>query len=154
MPLPQFYKFVAVNNTGETLIYNDGGRLNLKKTGWKWDTTNGDVVYTNLSNEDFGFGTDNITASSGENITPLIDNSTNEYVGVQVQLEVTHPSGSYANGRYDLYLDGAPASGTLMSDATGYINAETNVLDLVGSLVWHGSADNGDLMRSPVFEVE
>ena len=151
--LPQFYRFIAVNNTGQTLTYNNNGRLNLKMTAWKWDPTDGDVVYTQLSDDDFGFGAGDSTADGGEDPSSEIDNATNEYVGLQVQLEVTHDEGTLADGTYDLYIDGGDATGELASDASGYDDAETNKLQFVGSLTWHSSGADDEVMRSPVFSL-
>ena len=151
--LPQFYRFIAVNNTGQTIAYDTGGRLNLKLTAWKWDTSNGDVVYTQLTDDDFGFGSGDSTVDGGEDKTSEIDNTSNEYVGLQVQLEVTHDAGAAADGSYDLYLDSGDATGELASDASGYDDAETNGLQFIGLLKWHSSAADDELMRSPTFEI-
>jgi len=153
MPLAQFTRFIAVNNTGQTLTYNNNGRLNLKVTAWKWDTTNGDVVYTQLSDDDFGFGAGDSTVDGGEDKTSEIDNTSNEYVGLQVQLEVTHDEGAAADGTYDLYMDNGDATGELASDASGYDDAETNKLRRVGELTWHASGADDEVMRSEVFHI-
>jgi hypothetical protein len=153
MPLPQFYRFIAYNDTGQTITYNSNGRLNLKMTAWKWDTTNGDIVYTPLSDNDLGFGAGDATADGAEDKSSEIDNTSNEYVGLQVQLEVTHDEGAAADGNYLLYLDGGDATGELASDATGYENAVLNALQLVGVLKWHSSGGDDEVMRSAIFEV-
>jgi len=151
--LPQFYRIIAVNNTGQTLTYDSNGRLNLKMTAWKWDTSNGDVVYTQLSDDDFGFGAGDSTADGAEDKTSEINNTANEYVGLQVQLELTHDEGAAADGTYDLYLDAGDATGELASDASGYDDAETNKLQFIGLLTWHSSGGDDEIMRSPVFEI-
>jgi len=102
--LPQFYRFIAVNNTGQTITYNNNGRLNLKITGVKWDDTNSEWDYTPLSDDDFGFGAGDSTADGGEDKTSEIDNTTNKYAFVQVQLEVTHDEGAAADGTYDRHV--------------------------------------------------
>jgi hypothetical protein len=151
--VPQFYRFVAVNNTGQTLTYNNNGRLNLKITGWVRDPATGKITYTPLSDDDFSFGAGDSTVDGGEDPTSEIDNTTTRYDGLHVQLEVTHDEGTLADGQYDLYLDGGDASGELASDGSGYDDAETNVLELVGSLIWHGSGVDDEVMRSSVFEI-
>jgi hypothetical protein len=87
MPLPQFYRIIAYNDTGQTITYDNNGRLNVKMTAWKWDTSNGDIVYTQLSDDALGFGAGDSTAAGAEDKSSEIDNTSNEYVGLQVQLE-------------------------------------------------------------------
>jgi hypothetical protein len=154
MPLPQFYRIIAYNDTGQTITYDNNGRLNVKMTAWKWDTSNGDIVYTQLSDDALGFGAGDSTAAGAEDKSSEIDNTSNEYVGLQVQLEVTHDEGAAADGYYRLYLDGGDATGELASDATGYDDAATNGLRLIGALKWHSSGDDDELMRSEVFEIK
>jgi hypothetical protein len=153
MSVPQFLRFVAVNNTGQTIAYDTNGRLNLKVTGVHVDPATGKETYTQLSDDDLGFGAGDSTTDGGEDLSGEIDNTATKYTGFQVQLEVTHDEGAAADGNYDLYLDGGDASGELASDASGYDDAETNGLDQVGSLVWPSTGDDDELMRSPVFEV-
>ena len=63
--LPQFLKFVVVNNSGQTLTYNNNGRLNLKITGWLITPSTGKVAYTQLSADTLGFGAGDSTADAG-----------------------------------------------------------------------------------------
>jgi len=151
--LSRFLKFVAVNNTGQTLTYNNNGRLNLKVTGVKWNDTNKQFEGTVLSDDDFGFGAGDSTADGAEDLSSEIDNTSTLYDFFRVQLEVTHDEGTAADGTYDLYLDEGDATGELASDASGYDTAELNGLHFVGSLVWHSSGVDDELMRSPVWEV-
>lgn len=158
--LPQFYRIIGVNNTGQTLTYNSNGRLNLKMTAWKWDTTNGDVVYTQLSDDDMDFDAGRSIVDGAEVTdepslvaTAEINNTSNEYVGLQIQLELTHDAGTAADGTYDLYLDGGDATGELASDASGYGSAEANKLHFVGSLTWEPNGGDDEVMRSSVFNL-
>ena len=153
MSVPQFLRLVAVNNTGQTIAYDTGGRLNAKITGIYVDPTTGKETYTQLSDDDFSFGAGDSTVDGGEDKTDEIDNTSTKYTGLQVQLEVTHDAGAAADGNYDLYLDGGDATGELGTDASGYDDAESNGLELIGSLVWHGSASDDEVMRSPVFDI-
>lgn len=151
--LPQYSRYVVVNSSSQTVTYNSGGRLNLKITGIYFDSANGKVAYEQLSDDDFGFGAGDSLADGAETKTSEIDNTSNRYVGHQVQLEVTHDEGEAADGTFELYLDGGDASGELRSDATGYDDAETNVLRWVGRLKWHSSGLDDELMRSKVINV-
>ena len=155
MPLPQFRKFVVVNNSGQTLTFNNNGRINLKETGIKFDTTNGDLVYTQLADDDLGF----VAASSltdgaeivGDN---EIDNTSNEYIGSQVQLEITHDEGAAADGTFDLWMASGDASGELQTDASGYDSAENDLnLTKIGSLTIHSSTADDEVLRSEVWTI-
>ena len=151
--LPQFYRIIVVNNSGQTVTYNNNGRLNLKLTAWHWNASAGKPVYTQLSDDDFGFIAGDSVADGGEEKTSEIDNTSNLYAGLQIQLEVTHDEGTAADGTFDLYLDGGDATGELASDASGYDDAETNKLQAIGSLTWHASGVDDEVMRSDVIEI-
>lgn len=152
--LPQYYRFIAKNETGQTITYNNNGRLNLKMTAVKWNATNNQYEYTPLSDDDFGFGAGDSTADGAEDKTSEINNTVNLYERLQVQLEVTHDEGAAADGTYDLYLDGGDATGELATDASGYDGAATNQLRFIGHLKWHSSGGDDEVMRSPVWEVD
>ncbi|KKL64496.1 hypothetical protein LCGC14_2164430, partial [marine sediment metagenome] len=42
--LPKTFRFVAVNNTGQTMTFNSGSRLAVNYESWKFDS-NGALVY-------------------------------------------------------------------------------------------------------------
>ncbi len=151
--LAKYCGFVCVNNTGQTVTYNSNGRLNLKITGVYVNPTTGKLAYEPLSDDDLGFGAGDSTVDGGEDPSTEIDNSINKYVGFQVQMEVTHDEGAAADGTYDVYYEGGDASGELPSDASGYDDAETNELLFVGSLKWHSSANDDEIIRSNVLAV-
>lgn len=153
--LPQFLRFVAVNNTGSTITYDapNNGRLNLKVTGWLITPDTGKIAYTQLSDDDLGFGAGDSTADAAEDLSSEIDNTTTLYLGFQVQLEVTHDEGTAADGTYDIYMAGGDATGELPTDATGYGSAEAAILQYVGSLTWDSDGLDDEVMRSNVFNV-
>lgn len=153
MAIPQFYKYIVTNNSGQTLTYNNNGRLNLKVTHIHFDTTNGKLTYTQQADDDLGFGAGDSTADGGEDLSSEIDNSSNKFVGDQVQLEVTHDEGAAADGTFDIYLDSGDATGELASDASGYAAAEANKLQHIGSLTWEANGLDDEVMRSAVFNV-
>ena len=153
MMLPQFYKFIAVNNTGQTITYDNNGRLNLKITGMAWTPSTGKVAYTQFTDDDFGFGAGDSTADAAEDLSTQYNNTGDLYFGLQVQLEVTHDEGTAADGTYDLYIAGGDATGELPTDATGYDSAEKNNLELIGTLTWHADGADDEVMRSPVWEI-
>jgi len=152
--LPQFYKFIVVNNSGSLLTYNNNGRINLKVTAVIITPATGKVAYAQLSDDDLGFIAASTLADGAEIVGDVeIDNTSNLYMGLQVQLEITHDEGAAADGTFDIYLDGGDATGELASDATGYSNAEANGLEWVGSLTWESNGGDDEVMRSEVFNI-
>ncbi len=152
--LPQFRKFIVVNNSGQTLTYNNNGRINLKETAIHINTTDGKIVYTPLSDDDLGFvaGQSNADATEREGDNE-VDNTSNLYVGSQLQLEITHDEGTAADGTFDLYMASGDATGELETDASGYAGAEANALIFIGSLVWESNGLDDEVMRSQVFTI-
>jgi hypothetical protein len=151
--LSQYYGFIVVNNSGQTITYDSNGRINLKITGVYVSSSTGKLSYNALTDDACGFGAGDSTADGGEDHSSEINNSSNVYVNALVQLEITHDEGTAADGTFDIYYEGGDATGELPSDATGFDDAETNKLTYVGSLVWHPSALDDEVIRSPVFVV-
>lgn len=152
--LPQFYRFIAVNNSGETVTFNNNGRLNLKVTAHTIDPDTGDVTYAPLVDDDLGFVAASALADGAEIVGDVeIDNTGNKYTGLQVQLEITHDEGAAADGTFEVYLSGGDATGELPTDATGYASAEANNLRLVCQLTWEPNGQDDEVMRSPVWDV-
>ena len=151
--LPQFYKLVVVNKSGQDNVYNDDGRLNMKITEWYIDPNTGTIVYNQRSDDDMGLIAGQTIANNGERLTSEVDNTSNKYVGAQIQLEVTHSAGAAADGTFDIYMAAGDATGELPTDANGYVDAESNKLEFVGSLFWLTGGSNDDLQRSPVFNI-
>jgi hypothetical protein len=154
MPLPQFRKFILVNNSGQDLTFNNNGRVNIKETAIHFNTVDGKVVYTQLPDDDLGFiAASDITFGAeivGDN---EVDNTSTTYVQSQIQIEITHDEGLAADGVFDLYMAMGDASGELETDASGYVSAEANNLRFIGSLTWESSAADDDLMRSEIFTI-
>lgn len=151
MPLPKFRQFILVNNSGQTLGFTAGGRINIKETAFYLNTTDGKIVYATLADDDLGF-TSGTLADGAEIVGDNeIDNTTNLYLGSEVQIEITHDEGAAADGTFDLYLAGGDATGELETDANGYSSAEINKLRFIGSLVWDSSPSDDEVIRSPIF---
>ena len=154
MPLPQFRQFVLVNNSGQLLSYDAGGRINIKETAWHINTTDGRVVYTILSDDDLAFVATSTLANGAEIVGDNeVDNTSNLYLGSQVQIEITHDEGTLADGTFDLYMASGDATGELETDGSGYDAAETNKLFIVGSLTWHSAGVDDEVMRSGIFHI-
>jgi len=154
MALPQFRQWVLVNNSGQTITWTANGRINIKETAIHFDTTNGKIVYTQLTDDDLGFVSGQSNTNGSERVGDNeVDNTSNLYVMSHVQIEITHDEGGAADGTFDLYMAAGDVTGELETDASGYDDAETNKLRYVGSLVWHASGVDDEIMRSPVFTI-
>lgn len=151
--LPQFYRVIVVNNSGQTVTYNNNGRFNVKMTGWIIDPSTGKITYTQLSDDDLSFIGGDSTVDGAEEKSDEIDNTSNLYAGLHVQLEVTHDEGTLADGDFDIFLDAGDATAELASDASGYAGAEANGLERVGALIWESNGLDDEVMRSEVYEV-
>lgn len=151
--IPRFYSFVVVNNSGQTLSYDANGRLNLKVTGFIIDPDTGKVTYSVLSDDDFGFGSTDTLSDGAELESTEIDNTSNLYTGLLVQLEVTHDEGAAADGRFDLYLSAGDATGEKETDASGYDDAETSSLEFVGYVLWQSAMADDEVGRSRLIEL-
>ncbi len=152
--LPLFRQWVVVNNSGQLLTFNNNGRINVKETAWFVTPATGKVDYTTLADDDLGFIAGGSLADGSELVGDIeIDNTSNLYLGSQVQLEITHDEGTLADGTFDLYLAEGDATGELQTDASGYASAEGNKLFRVGSLTWEPNGLDDEVMRSKVFNI-
>lgn len=151
MPLPRFRQFILVNNSGQLLSFTPGGRINIKETAWY--ITSGKVTYAVLSDDDLGF-TSGTLADGAEIVGDNeVDNTSDLYLGSQVQIEITHDEGTLADGTFDLYMAQGDATGELETDASGYASAEANGLLFIGSLTWESNGLDDEVMRSQQFEI-
>ena len=152
--LPQFYRFVVVNNSGQTILYNDNARLTLRETAWYINPTTGKIVYVPLADSDMGFQADGSVADGSEIVTEdEIDNTTDLYIGAQVSLEVLHDNGNLADGTFDLYISGGDGEPDMPTSKTGYVSAELNKIQFVGSLTWQNTASDDAIMLSDIFNI-
>lgn len=156
--LPQFYRFVVVNNAVSTITWTSGddGRIKLSVDGWFITPSTGKIAYASIADKvespDFDGAAETVVAG-GEVIFDQIDNTANLYLGAQVQLEVTHDLGGTADGTFDIYLAGGNTTDDLPTDATGYGSAEDAGLTFVGSLVWDANGQDDEVMTSNVFNI-
>jgi hypothetical protein len=149
--LPQFYKFITVNNSGQTLTFTEGARLNLKVTGWFITPSTGKIDYTQLSDDNAGFPSGTVV-DGDEVLSTEIDNTSNLFLGLHVQLEVTHDEGAAADGTFVVFMEGGDATGELPSDASGYGSAEAAKLGGPRVLTWEPNGGDDEVMRSDVWE--
>lgn len=145
MNLSKFYKFILVNNTNVTLTYANGARVSLHITKKYITPATGKVFYVTTVVDNFGF-TSGTIVDGAEVGTADIDNTSDLYLGAEVQLEVAHDLAATATGSLDLYLCTGPAAGDLQDDQTGYVDAETNGLTIVDRLQWPAGLTNDDVV--------
>jgi len=154
--LPQFYRYVLVNNSGQLLTYNANGRINVKVTAWIIAPATGKVTYTQLADDDLGFVAASSLADGAEIVGDVeIDNTSNLYLGLQIQLEVTHDEGAAivaGNGGFTLYISAGDATGELPTDASGYGTAEAAGLDPVGVMACDPNLQDDEMIRSNVWD--
>jgi len=152
--IPQFYRFIVVNNSGQTLTYNSNARINVKVTAWYYNVSTGKIVYAQLPDDDLGFVAASTLADGAEIVGDNeIDNTANLYIGLQVQLEITHDEGAAADGTFDVYIAGGDATGELPTDASGYGSAEAAKLRFVGSLTWEPNGGDDEVMVSNIWSI-
>lgn len=151
--LPQFRKYILVNNSGSLLSFDANGRINIKETAYRFNTA-GEMEYIPLADDDLGFvATDTVADGAEVEGDIVIDNTQARYVGSHVQIEVTHDEGLAADGTFDLYMAQGDAAAELETDGSGYNTAEANKLEVIGNLTWESNGGNDEVMRSPVFEI-
>jgi len=152
--LPLIRKWVVVNNSGQLLTWTAGGRINVKETAWFITPATGKIDYTTLTDDDLGFVSGQSVADGSEVVGDNeVSNASDLYLGSLVQLEITHDEGLAADGTFDLYLAEGDLTGELQTDASGYANAEGNLLFRVGSLTWESNGLDDEIMRSEVFNI-
>ncbi len=152
--LPQFYKFVVVNNSGQANVFSAGvAYMSLRVAEWYITPSTGKVFYNQRTADDVNFTTGETNANGAEEISDEVDNSINKYLGAQVQLEVAHSAGAAADGTFDIYMASGSTSGTLPTDESGYVDAESNKLTFVGSLTWLTGGSNNDVQTSNTFSI-
>jgi len=150
--LPQFFKILVVNNSGQTITYNNNGRMNLKQTGVYVTPSTGKLAYTQRPDDDFAFEAGSSLAYGGTQVADVeFDNTGNLYINLQVQLEITHDEGASADGTFDMYLSRGDATGELEHNASGYDDPESNKLTFIGSLTIPSAAADDEVFRSPMF---
>jgi len=160
--IPQFYRIIVVDNSGDTITSTPGGRFSMVLWGIIVDPTTGKLTYTEIASspDDLSFAAGRSVIDGAEVMdnaallaTDEIDNTTTLYINLQLQLEVTHDEGASADGTFDMYLDSGNATDELASDQTGYVDAEANLLRFIGSLTWQPLASDDHVMMSPVFTI-
>lgn len=116
--LGRFWRLRFINETGQTMTFNDGARIAVRLMPWK--LVAGDLVYAGAAVlEDLGFGAGDTIADDGEVEGTVVDNSISLYWGVNATFEITHDL-DLALGQCRLYLEFSDNNGNWPSDSDDF----------------------------------
>jgi len=116
--LAKFWRLRFVNQTGQTMTYNDDARIAIRAMPWKFSS--GVLVYGTVITEDLGFVAAGTIADDGEVEGTVVDNSSNLYLGVHGTFEITHDLDA-ASGFCNLYLECSDNDGNWPSDSDDFL---------------------------------
>jgi len=103
--LPKYYRFWIVNNSAQTLTYDNDARLELRVTPWKF-TSAGAVSYgTTIVDTATLLTTGQNIANGASREAAVVDNTSNLYIGLHGYLECKHDVDTAAGARIDLWVE-------------------------------------------------
>jgi hypothetical protein len=137
--LAQFWRLRMINETGQTMTFNDGAAIAVRAQGWKIGAS-GAITYGTVITEDMGFGAGETIVDDGEVEGTVVDNSTNKFYGINGTFTVTHDLDA-ASGVCRLYLEFSDEDGNWPSDASDFV-----ITDLIQIAVLN--IDNSDVDKS------
>lgn len=137
--LPEFWRLRMINETGQTMTYNDGARIAIRSVAWKLGAS-GVVTHSAVITENLGFTTDGTIADDVEVEGTVVDNSSDKYYGVNGTFEITHDLDAAA-GQCRLYVEFSDNNGNWPSDADDFA-----ITDLIQIAVL--PIDNSDVDKS------
>ena len=123
--LNKFQRLRFINETGQTMTYNDGARIAIRIQPWKF--TSGALVYGTIVTEDLGFGAADTIADNGEEESTVIDNSSDLFLGYEGTFEVTHDLDA-AIGVCRLYLEESDNDGNWPSDSDDFVITDLRLI--------------------------
>lgn len=138
--LPEFYRFRVVNNTDQTLTYNNAARVELHVTPWKM--TSGAMVQGTIISDTTAFlNTDGSIAAAAQVEGTVVDNTTNLHIGFTgtfyVKADVTS-----TDGTVDLYMEWSVDNSRWPSDLADF-DVTTDCIPL-GKLTLSTDAEDED----------
>jgi len=139
--LPEKYKFWIVNNLGQDIDYDDGGRIDLRLKPWK--LVAGVRTEIDVITDDFAFSAaDQITDEAFEAMETPVDNTTNKGYGLHGSLHLVADNAA-SLGSVDLYVEYTDDAGSFPSALTTVQNPEKYLIFLTSIQVPAGhSADD------------
>lgn len=142
--LGRFWRLRFINETGQTMTFNDGARIAIRLMPWK--LVAGDLVYAGAAiTEDMGFGAGDTIADDGEVEGTVVDNTISLYWGVNATFEITHDLDA-ALGQCRLYLEFSDNNGNWPSDSDDF-----EITDLIQVAVLPIDNNGDDRSRSVNF---
>lgn len=117
--LAEFWRLRMINETGQTMTYNDGARIAIRSVAWKLGAS-GVITHSSVITEALGFTTDGTIADDGEVESTVVDNSSDKYYGVNGTFEITHDLDA-AVGQCRLYVEFSDNNGNWVSDALDFV---------------------------------
>lgn len=136
--LPKAYVFTLVNNTGVTATFDEGARLSLRITQWKFNSS-GALVYNTTVVDPMNFVAGQTILNGGQNNSNDFDNSSDLFLGLNGVLEVTHDLAT-ADGRWDLFIQGSDSNGNF-PEGTDLFDIEQDA-DIIKSLRFVSSGED------------
>lgn len=147
MALGQFYRFHIVNNSGQTVTFDNNGRITVHIQPVFIDPATGKITYS--SDESLALLAGGESVADGAFLkTDEQDNSGNVFPDALVAVEVTHDEGTAADGTFDIFYESHLQTGELPSDQTGFADPEASGLTSVGSLIWEPNGQDDEIMES------
>lgn len=116
--LPQYWRLRFINETGQTMTYNDGARIAIRVQQWK--LVSGVLTYDTVITEDCDFGAGETIADDGEVEGTVVDNSSEKQWGANGTFEITHDLDA-ASGQCRLYFEGSDNDGNWPSDSADFV---------------------------------
>ena len=138
--LPEFYRFRVVNNTDQTLTYDNAARVELHVTPWKM-TAGAMAQGTIISDTTAFLNTGGSIAAAAQVEGTVVDNTTNLYIGftgiLYVKADVTS-----TDGTVDLYMEWSTDNTRWPSDLADF-DVTTDCI-LLGKLTLSTDAEDED----------
>lgn len=116
--LAKFRRLRFVNETGQTMTYDDAARILIREMPWK--ISSGDLFHGTVITESLGFGAGNTIADDGEVEGTIVDNSSDLFWGVNGTFEIIHDLDA-AVGVCRLYLEFSDNNGNWPSAADDFV---------------------------------
>lgn len=139
--LAQFWRLRMINETGQTMTFNDGAAIAIRAQGWKIGS-GGAITYGTVITEDLGFEAGGTIADDGEVEGAVVDNSSNKFYGINGTFEVTHDLDAAA-GVCRLYLEISDSDANWPSDSDDF-----EIADLIQIAVLNIDNSGVDKSRS------
>jgi len=143
--LAKYWRLRMKWDADQTLTYDDGARIAIRMTPWKF--TSGAVEYATTVTEDMGFGAGESILDEGEVEGTVQDNTTNKYLGIKGYWEMTADVSS-TDGTAELYLEESDDNSNWPSDQDDF---DISDLKLLTTLSF--STDAVDESRATNFSV-